>query len=52
MSEPTIAVPVDTLDALLHAWSQLTAHLGRDMLPPEGDDAYDRLTDLVAEALS
>lgn len=49
---PIITVPVDALSDLLGAWAELTAHLGRDFVPAEGDNAYDTLTELVGEVLS
>lgn len=49
---PLVVVPVETLGELLGAWTELTAHYGRDAVPVEGDNAYDTLAALVAEALS
>lgn len=47
-----VPVPVDALNDLLTAWSALTAHAGRDAVPPEGDAAYDVLNDYLADVLS
>jgi hypothetical protein len=50
--ERLVSVPAGALEALLAAWSSVTAHYGKDMVPPEGDDAFDVLNDYLADVLS